>query len=83
MTTKPLVIVLTGKTRLSAVTIAALAAKAVAVERMCERVLTEASPEPLRLSILRDPEPIGPRWEPHTGKKKAQWKQETYGRKLK
>ncbi len=28
-------------------------------------------------------EKSGPWWEPHTGKKKAQWKQETYGRKLK
>jgi len=63
--------------------IAALAAKGISVELEGERVLTEASPEPLRLPILRDPEPIGPWWEPHTGKKKAQWKQETYGRKLK
>ena len=63
--------------------IAALVAKGISVELQGERVVTEASPEPLRLPIVRDPEPIGPWWEPHTGKKKAQWKQETYGRKLK
>ena len=43
----------------------------------------EPEPTPLRLPILRDPEPIGPWWEPHTGKQKAQWKQETNGRKRK
>jgi len=76
-------VIVIGSTGLGVGLAAALAAKGIAVELEGERVMTEANHEPLRLPIVKDPEPIGPWWEPHTGKKKAQWKQETYGRKLK
>jgi hypothetical protein len=77
---KPIRVMLIGAGGNAAAIVAILeAARAIEVVPL----VVEPEPAPLRLPILRDPEPIGPWWEPSTGKKKAQWKQETYGRKLK